>query len=205
MKMRIILWGNIKVSDGYQFVGDETHAFYQKIEGAFVKVYCVQSEAEIQLLLQGERGRDYQWILCGQDQQKLKSLSQTIPFKVLQSIYYVPYMMQVKGESLLRHIVHMQQVGALDRRVEKISILLLGKGKDLGQILVELLKQLHFVQQGKYFRLYLDLPVPISLQEVSEVEDVLREYLSMKSKLIIETVKCHNPKQEYGYAFKIEA
>ena len=202
MKTTVVCMGKIIQSNRIQIVNQEStyKPTYQKIKGELIEYYQIESPVQLKDLLRKKRLVAQRWIVCIEEYAAIEQMKQEA-YKMNEiKLFYIPYMAQVKMETLVENILYIEDEIEQYNCVENLTRILIGSGKTIGEILMQLLPQLGAVQYQKTLKLYLDLPRAVGLEEISQVEDVLKEYIDIDCKLSIKNAHIYEDDQTFGYA-----
>lgn len=199
MKTTVICMGKIIQSNRIQVVNQEStyKPIYQKIKGKLIEYYQIESLVQLKGLLRKKRLMAQSWIVCIEEYEVIEQMKQEAYKMNEMKLFYVPYMAQIKMETLVENILYIEDDIGQYTCVENLPRILIGSGGTIGEILIQLLPQLGAVQYQKTLKLYLDLPRAVGLEEISQVEDVLKEYIDCK--LSIENAHIYEDDQIFGY------
>ena len=199
MKTTVICMGKIIQSNRIQVVNQEStyKPIYQKIKGKLIEYYQIESLVQLKGLLRKKRLMAQSWIVCIEEYEVIEQMKQEAYKMNEMKLFYVPYMAQIKMETLVENILYIEDDIGQYTCVENLPRILIGSGETIGEILIQLLPQLGAVQYQKTLKLYLDLPRTVGLEEISQVEDVLKEYIDCK--LSIENAHIYEDDQIFGY------
>ena len=199
MKTTVICMGKIIQSNRIQVVNQEStyKPIYQKIKGKLIEYYQIESLVQLKGLLRKKRLMAQSWIVCIEEYEVIEQMKQEAYKMNKMKLFYVPYMAQIKMETLVENILYIEDDIGQYTCVENLPRILIGSGETIGEILIQLLPQLGAVQYQKTLKLYLDLPRAVGLEEISQVEDVLKEYIDCK--LSIENAHIYEDDQIFGY------
>lgn len=195
--MQWMIWGvpPNEVSNGWLKAGHRTYC--KMIRSQLMHCHWVQNLQEVKKMGRLDHHLGPVWHAIVYDQASLKQLKES-PF-IGQSIYWLPEAESLQLEWQLEMLLEWENKRKQLGYVEKITMLLLGNGNNVGQILKDVWPKFKWLQKKKRIVFYANVGEEIGMVEVSELEDVLKEYLREDCQLTVETSNFCSFSKDKGY------
>lgn len=182
MMLQIILWGQRYKTNKFatKVYRESEEVFYTQINGQLIqyKVICEESELK-QVSLQ--KGSDilYTTYHIEHYQKLIKLLRNDKKCTLL----FIPNIKNI--EEVLMLIGKLAIKEPEDETENEFCVALGGKGKTIGEVIMEILKCFYIFRQIDSYELLLKIPSSKMIVGLAEIEDVLKEYMDEQSKLIL--------------------
>lgn len=192
MLLQVIIWGDY-VRNGKNRISiykGNKEVFYEQIRGELVHYKELKELGEVQEAMTGQRPV----VICTNHIQSYGDLRQSAE-RNESYLLFIPQMQDLNIETILSL--------AVQAASEKASVSLGGKGKTVGEMIMEMLKNFHLFHEMDSYELVLKVKESMMINSLAEMEDVLREYVPDKGELLLTPWdEEKQPKEEMFYLLK---
>ena len=187
MRTKLIIWGKCKeeLSTGLNTYSKGIKRDYQFIEGQLLSYSQVQDYTELEAMLKERESP----ILCTDQLKEYTYLKELLRGKMSYTLIFIPHLEQIGIKKLCQQFVFTEgQTQRTDSSKRQLTILW-GKGQNEGEMLLDMLKHFHLMQQGSRYYFLCYLTDGINETGLAQVEDVLREYINEGSSIYLTALK----------------
>ena len=190
MKSKIIFWGHVKEGDKVRLVSwdGETGSQYHRIHDTLIEYAVVATYEQLRDELITKRPV----ILCLEHE---KELDWSVLGKKCQKVVYMPGMSRMTFHDAVCAALFSTQVYTKGMHMTLFA----GKEESAEQIAIHILEHFQFAQKAKKLTLLIGSKEPMEIDQVSKIEDVVKEYAADDSKFRVEQV--YLKRQKTGYSF----
>lgn len=187
MLTKLIIWGNCKeeLSTGPTTYSKGIKRSYQFIEGQLLAYSQVQERIELEAMLKERESP----ILCTSQIKDYIYLKEILKGKTSYILIFIPHLEQLGIKKLCQQFVFVERQTSRKDFSKKHLTMLWGKGQNEGEMLLDILKHFHLIQQGRRYYFLCYMPYGIDETGLAEVEDVLREYSNEGSSIYLTALK----------------
>lgn len=183
MLPKMIIWGECqqekKTMTAYK--GQEKR-YYEQVDGRLVQYVKRSSQKELMEELKSSN----QVIVCTNYIEETGLIMQLIEQKK-HILLVMPQMKKMTVSEILKVSLVISDVPPYKyQKMKQEVIALWGESQIMGDLLMELLRHLHLFQQMKRYVFYLKGEKVHILENLAEVEDLLREYIDVKGTLTVQ-------------------
>lgn len=187
MLTRLIIWGKYKeeLSTGLTTYSKGIKRSYQFIEGQLLAYSQVQERTDLESMLQKRESP----VLCTSQIKDYTYLKEILKGKVSYTLIFIPHLDQMGIKQLCQQFIVVEEQMSKEDCSKKQLTVLWGKGHNEGEMLLDLLKHFHLIQQGSKYYFLCYMPDSISEAGLARIEDVLREYINEGSSIDLIVLK----------------
>lgn len=186
IKQKLIFVGNMQKETIHLVATSTICKQYHKVKGQIVEYENIHRYEEI-----AEREEELQSALLCMD--GLEEVEQEVEKESGRAIIYIPELKEWDLDTLLLLVQR-----AKDTMMQTPCVGIAGKGDSLGRMMMDMLRKFKIMQNMSGYHLLLGLPEEAGMEELANIEDILKEYIIEGSSLYIEQVLFENTK-EYHY------
>lgn len=189
MKDKIIFWGHVNTGDRVHLVSwdGETGSQYHKIDGTLIEYAVVATYEQLKEELRTKRPV----ILCVEHDMEL-DWDTIIP--KCQKIIFMPEMNSHSTDDLIRTALFSNKC-----YVKKQKMMLAGMEGSADHIALQVLKHFKIVEKAKAFQLLIGGTSHMEVDEISKIEDVMRDYASDGSCFSIDQIPLKEKNSDYYF------
>lgn len=187
MRTKLIIWGKCKeeLSTGLITYSKGIERGYQFIGGQLLGYSQIQEYAELEAMIREKESP----ILCTDQFKDYTYLKELLKEKTSYTLIFIPHLEHMEIKKLCQQFVFVEEQTSRKDASKKQLTILWGKGQNEGEMILDILKHFHLIQQGKRYYFLCYLPDGINEIGLAEMEDVLREYINEESSIYLTALK----------------